>query len=299
MATKGKKLLLVGDNPFHGINHLSDDRARARGNEVSQSEYAGKLVMTSVENGADGFMFSVSETTLSTLRVIRENIDGQSVSLYAIIPYAYEYVRLATHLGMVGLAKNVAKQIAFSGNVKAAAAGLKCVATMDPKDLLKAYLLYEVHRIKSAAGRKLNLESVMLHEVITEMVISLNLDWLAKLYIEYALDIGVTPGFETRNFAYLVNKFSGWGIDFKEIAIAAPFNGVGFQMNPSKEACEDALSQIPESNVIAMSILASGYLKPIEAAKYVEGLPNLRGMVVGVSKEHHARDTFNLLRENC
>jgi hypothetical protein len=35
-----------------------------------------------------------------------------------------------------------------------------------------------------------------------------------------------------------------------------------------------------------------GYLKPIEAAKYVEGLPNLRGMVVGVSKEHHARDTL-------
>ena len=297
MSGSGKKLLLVGDNPFHGISHLSEDRARARGSEINMPGYAAKLVQLSLENGADGFMFSVSETTLSTLRILRKNMITKSPLLYAIVPYAYEYVRLATHLGTVGLARKFAKQVLFSANLRAVGAGLRCVATMDPKDILKAYLLYEVSRIRSAIGKEFSLESVMLHEVITEMIIALNLDWLAKSYIKYVSDLGIKPGFETRNFAYLVNKFQEWGIDFKKIVITTAFNGAGFQMNPSKETCEEALARVPESNVIAMSILASGYLKLPETVEYTKSLSNLKGIVVGVSKEQHAHETFNFLRE--
>jgi hypothetical protein len=298
MSVETKKLLLVGDNPFHGISHLSDERARARGAEINRSDYAAKLVQTSLENGAEGFMFSVSQTTLSTLRILRETMNGKPPRLYAIIPYAYEYVRLATHLGTVGLAKEVAKQIVFSGNISAFGAGLKWIVAMNPNDLLKAYLLYEVSRIKSVTNNKFKLESILLHEVITEMILSLDLDWLAKSYIKYVSNLGSKPGFETRNFAYLVNKFQEWDIDFKEITIATAFNGVGFQMNPSKNDCEKALASIPESNVIAMSVLASGYLNLPEAAKYMNSLFNLKGVVVGVSKEKHASETFRFLREN-
>ena len=133
MNGKGKRLLLVGDNPFHGISHLSDDRARARGNQIYDSGFASKLVQISLENGADGFMFSVSEMTLSILRAIPKNTNRRSPPLlYAIIPYAYEYARLATHLGTVGLAKELAKQIVLSANIGAFEAGMKSIATMDP-----------------------------------------------------------------------------------------------------------------------------------------------------------------------
>ena len=193
MPESEKKLLLVGDNPFHGISHLSEDRARARGTEINMPDFAAKLVQVSLENGADGFMFSVSETTLSTLRVLGKNMRIKSPPLlYAIIPYAYEYVRLATQLGTVGLGRKLAKQVIFSVNLKAVGVGLKCIATMDPKDILNAYLLYEVSRIKSAIGKKFALKSVMLHEVITEMIIALNLDWLAKSYIKYVSNLAHT-----------------------------------------------------------------------------------------------------------
>lgn len=297
MSIDRKKLLLVGDNPFHGISHLSEDRVRVRGDEINRSDYAAKLIQASLENGADGFMFSVSETTLSALRILSENVGERSPKLYAIVPYAYEYVRLATNIGTIGLAKQLAKEIMLSGNTRAIAAGLKCIATMDPKDILKAYLLYELSRIKSAITTKFALDSVMLHEVITEMVLSLDLDWLAKYYIGYALSLGIKPGFETRNFAYLVNKFQDWGIDFREITIATAFNSVGFQMNPSKNRCEEALARIPGCNVIAMSILAAGYIALPEAAEYIKSLPNIKGMVVGISKEKHAFETFSFLRE--
>lgn len=297
MNVIGKKLLLVGDNPFHGISHLSDDRARARGKEIYDSDFASKLVQISLANGADGFMFSVSETTLSILRKIPKGNNKQPPLLYAIIPYAYEYVRLATNLGTVGLAKKLAKQIVVSANLRAVWAGVKSIATMDPKDILKAYFFYEISRIKSAAGKKFILESVMIHEIITEMILGLNLDWLAKSYIKYSSDLGVKPGFETRNFAFLIQKFNEWNINLDKIIITSAFNDVGFQMNPSKVACQEALSRSPDANVIAMSILASGYRKLPEASEYIQSLSNLKGVVVGVSNEQQAFETFKFLGE--
>jgi hypothetical protein len=298
MTNERKKLLLVGDNPFHGISHLSQERARARGNDIDNTEYAAKLVITSLENGASGFMFSVSETTLSILRIIREKIGSRRPVLYAIVPYAYEYVRLATHLGTLGLAKKLGKQIVISGNLRATIAGLKGVMRMDPQALMKTYLIYEISRIKSSAGKQQNLESVILHEIITDMALALDSDWLFESYIDFLTQLKIKPGFETRNFAYLVNKFRDWDIDFSKITIAAPFNKVGFQMIPSQKECEEALAEVPESNTIAISILAAGYLKLPEATEYIQTLLNLKGVAVGVSKEHHARETFKLLEEN-
>jgi len=237
--------LLVGDNPFHGISHLSQERSRARTGLVTSADYAAGLVLTALENGADGFMFSVSDTTLAILKVIRERKGEVSPSLYAIVPYAYDYVRLATQAGGVsGLAKKVAKEIVASFNVEAMATGFRAAVSMDPVALLKTYLMYEISRIRSSAGKGANLESVLLHEIITDMALALNIDWLFKSHIDFVLKRGMRPGFETRNFACLVSKFKDWGIDFKDVVVATPFNAVGFQMNPSREECEKALVDV-------------------------------------------------------
>jgi len=297
MSAKRSMRLLVGDNPFHGISHLSQERSRARGNAVDNAEYAAELVTTALENGADGFMFSVSETTLSILQEVCKK-EIENLSLHAIVPYAYEYVRLATQAGgITGLAKKIGKQAITTMNVRAIVTGLKGVVRTDPISLMKAYMLYEISRIRSATHGKANLDSMMLHEIITEVALALNLDWFFRSYIDFMWKLKIQPGFETRNFAYLVRKFKGWNIDFRKIAIVTAFNRVGFQMNPSKIECEEALSTIPESRVTAMSILAAGYLKPLEAIDYIRTLTNLKGVVVGVSKEQHARETFGLLKE--
>jgi len=298
MSDNGEKLLLVGDNPFHGISHLSQERARVRDDALTYPEHAANLVVTSLENGANGFMFSVSDTTLSILRVIRERGEGRRLSLYAIVPYASEYVRLASEVGGVpGLVKKVAKQILASGNVRAVAMGLKGAIWADPTAVMKTYLTYEVSRIRSSAGKQANLESVLLHQVMTDMALALNLEWLFKSYVDFMLRLGITPGFNTGNFAYLVNKFRDWRIDLSKVVIASPFNKAGFQMIPSIKECERALATVPEPIVIAISILAAGYLSPSEAIDYIAALPNMKGVAVGVSKEKHARETFKLLKE--
>lgn len=288
--------LLVGDNPFHGISHLSQEKARARSLEQTQESLvqAAHLVDLSLENGADGFMFSVDETTLSIIKNLKTT---QNVSLYAIAPYAYEYVRKATQTGGVaGLAKNLAKEMVFSSNIKVIASNLGGLVRFNPSALLKTYVAYELSRIKSVINDNFSLKSFMLHEIVTDMALALNMENLCKSYIKFLKKYRIRPGFETRNFPYLINKFSEWNIDFSELTLTSAFNKVGFQMCPTQADCEEALERANEAEVIAMSILAAGYLKPADAMGYLGNLKGLSGVVVGVSKERQATETFKILR---
>ena len=293
-------ILLVGDNPFHGVSHLSQERARSRDAAVEQADYAASLVAASMRSGADGFFFMASDTTLAICRLLAARETGGSVQLHAIVPYAYAMVRSAVRVGgFPNLAKDIVKQIVLSGDLKAATRGAIGVLRSDPAALLKAYLYYEVSRIRSAAGNSnnLNLSSVMLHEVVTDMALGLNMEWLFKTHIEAMQDRGITAGFDTRNYPMLVEKLRGWGIDLSRIIVATPFNPIGFQMAPCKEACEETLGKQGGPDVIAFSILASGHITLQKAAEYLDTLPNLTGVAVGVSTEPQARKTFRLLRD--
>lgn len=297
MNDVSRKMLLVGDNPFHGISHLSQERARSRSENSNSAKEKADLVLTAVKNGAEGFMFSVSDVTLGILKAMREQNALEQVELHAIIPYAYEYVRIATQTGTPALVKKVAKQIVVSGNVGAMFGGLSATVQMNPRNLMKTYLSYEISRITSSAGKKAKLSSVLMHEVITDMGLALNLDWLFKSYISHLSKRDIVPGFNTRNFPYLVNKFREWNINLDETVIATQFNKAGFQMNPSRTECEKALSSLSCPIVLAISVLAAGYFKPPEAADYLADLENLKGLAVGVSKMNQARETFTLFQE--
>ncbi|MEM3378405.1 MAG: hypothetical protein QW674_05610 [Candidatus Bathyarchaeia archaeon] len=297
MGSSGK-VLLVGDNPFHGISHLSQERSRVRGESPTDPAYAAKLVALSVENGADGFMFSVSEKTLKILEHLRENGGIDGLRLYAIVPCAYDYVRLASAAGGVpGLAKQVIKEIVLSGNLNAAVSGLNGILKSDLHSLVKTYLLYELSRIKRSAGKGAALEAILLHQVVTDLCLGLGLDWVFKFYVDYMHTLELAAGFNTGNFVLLSKKLQGWSVCMEDVVIAAPFNKVGFQMVPSKEECEKTLAIASKSNVLAISILAAGYLKLSEAIKYIASLPNIRGVAVGVSKANHANETFRLLKK--
>lgn len=293
------KLLLVGDNPFQGISHLSQERARSRGETiVSPPDKAADVILTSLKNGADGFSFSVSELTLSILQTLRERKSIDQVSLYPMVPYAFEYVRVATQTGTPGLVKRFAKRVTLSGDFQTILEGLWSVVRMNPEGFTKTYLAYELSRIKSSAGKQVKLVSVLLNEVIADMGLALGFDWLFRSFICYLSKRGITPGFNTRNFPYLVRRFDEWGIELDETLIVTPFNKVGFQMNPSKEQCEKTLANMSSPLVLAISVLAGGYYKPSMAVDYLASLNNLKGLIVGVSNERQASETFRLFRES-
>jgi hypothetical protein len=294
-----EKLLLVGDNPFLGVSHLSQERARARGRHVTSAPHAGELLIAALENGANGFLFSVSEITLSILDTWKKSEPARRIELYAIAPYAYEYVRAAVGLGGIpGLVKEVSGRVIRSRDVRAVTWGLSGIARNDPTALLKGYLSYEAARVRLAAGEAANFNSLLLHELVTDMALGLEMDWLFRAHVDFNRREGIRPGFNTRNLPYLVRKFHEWGISLEGAVIAAPFNAVGFQMCPSKEECERILAELKRTEVIAFSILAAGHLNYSDAVEYVTKLPNLSGVAIGVSKMEQARSTFKRLRES-
>jgi len=292
-------LFLVGDNPFLNISHLSQRKARERSEDPSNPAFAARLLRLAVENGANGFTFSVCDSNLAILDTLDFAGLPDALGLYPVVPYAFEYVQKATQRGGIsGLVKTLGWEMVKSGNTTSLVYGSLTALTSNPKTLMKAYLAYELSRLKPHLGKKVQLRSVLLHQLITDMALALNLDWLFKDYMTFLSKKEITPGFNTGNFAYLVKKFREWNIDLGKILILAPFNKVGFQMIPGLEECEGALQRIHVPNVIALSVLAAGYLGPREAFEYVASLRNIKGVAVGVSNEKQAMETFGLLRKS-
>lgn len=100
----------------------------------------------------------------------------------------------------------------------------------------------------------------------------------------------------TRKLARFVTFFEDSGLLPRDTIIMTTLNNIGFQMNPSKESRESSLSQISDSHLIAMSIMAGGYLGLDAVIEYLGKLQNLAGIVVGVSSREHAEQTFSGLR---
>jgi hypothetical protein len=237
-------------------------------------------------------MFSISDITLSILRILHQDF-SYNTKLFAITPAAGESARgMGATGGVEGLIKKSAKQAIYSRNLKAMYMGIRGSLWMDSEFLLRSYLSLEISKIKSAAGKCADIKSLMLHEIVTDLALSLDLKWIFDSFIDFISSQKIQPGFETRNFAYLIAKFKNWKIDLAKVTIAAPFNKIGFLMIPSKKVCEETLYSIPTSNVLAISVLAAGYLNPSEAAGYIKSQPLLKGVAIAVSKEHHARETF-------
>ena len=291
------RIILVGDNPFHGISHVAQKKAVLRGKNILIPANAAEVVLTAINSGADAFTFTVSDTTLAILKHLR--YEKCSPPLYAIAPYAYEYIRLAVSLGGIpGLGKRVAIQIIKSRNLRAINYGIKAALTLDPAEAYKAYVAYEVSRIRAASGKRKNLKCLFLHQVVGDMALALDMEWLFRAHIAVLSDLDITPGFHTHNLPFFTHKMNAWHIDMSNILITAPFNAIGMQMNPCREDCEKALSEINRNNVIAFAVLAGGLLPLSEAINYINQLPGIMGVALGVSRKEQAENTFAYIRKN-
>lgn len=288
------KRLLIGDNAFIGVSHLSQSHARQRLQEIE----LGRLAETfdkAISCGANGFAFSTHETNYKILKALSDRGTLNShFEVYPILPYAAGYVRTANEKGMRGLLDDVMSRLSFSGKAKALLKGSVSAALSDPFLMMSTYVDVELTAIQNMG--QANLSSVLLHEVITDLGISFQSERLFDSYMRHIRDnYHVKPGFVTRNLVSFVKFFEECGLSLEGALIMTPVNKIGYQMNPSRESCETCLSHMKGVDVIAMSIMAAGYLELNEAVDYLQRVRNLSGVVVGVSSDKHAEETFTKL----
>jgi hypothetical protein len=131
--------------------------------------------------------------------------------------------------------------------------------------------------------------------VLTDLLLALGLRPVFEFYIEeIARSHGSQGAFATKNLPMLLERFAEWGLP--KPVVMTHFNKVGYHMNPSVAACEEAARKHPV-DIMAMGTLASGFLKPREAYEYLASVPNIKSVVVGVSSEAHIAETFSAIND--
>lgn len=292
------KTLLIGDNGFIGVNHLSQDKARQTKEKLTL-EKIPQVIEKAVSCGASGFTFSTHPINFQVLKALQKAEDfSQPLELYPILPYAEGYVRLVNEQGMVNVAKEMLSKLPLSAGVRSLFEGTISALTFDPIRMLNAYVDMELASYLEVRPATCSIRSVLLHEIIVDLGIAFGADHLFRSFMKHVMEkYKAQPGFVTRNFSRFVEFCKTHELPLRDVIIMTPFNKVGFQMNPSKEACETSLRSLTECKVIAMSFLAAGYLTLDEAVDYIRSLDSLSGVAVGVSSESHAESTFGRLSE--
>jgi hypothetical protein len=132
--------ILLGDNPFIGVDHLSQERSRERGNQFNPEKIA-EIIDSALLSGAQGLVCSAHPNMKRSLDFMRKENYSRSFGVYLIVPDAQSYVRLASEKGMVGLFNETFGKLSLKGKAKAVVGGGLSTLTSDPVKMIKTYLL--------------------------------------------------------------------------------------------------------------------------------------------------------------
>ncbi len=283
--------LLLGDNPFLGVSHLAQERAREELREASLARKA-EVVVAALDAGATGFTFSAHESNLELLEYLgREYGVLGEMNYYILVPYAYGYVRKATVMGTAGLAAKLLKDLVGGGVVSAA----RALLGLDVERIAAVFIEREAKPFLQLLPRS-RVKAILLHEVVTELIIAFGLERLYERIASHVEErIGVGFGVETRN----VGLFQEW-VRGRRVPgyVMTPLNPIGYQMAPGLREAEEAVERLSKgTRIIAMNVLASGAIGLEEALEYLEKWRGrIHGVAVGTSKPWRARENFSLLR---
>jgi len=280
--------LLLGDNPFFGIDHLSQDRARKRMRILTGYEKISDIMKFVAELGVRGFVVS----THPQLKHLVKHMETKTNLLelydfYPILPYAQGYVSKVTEKGVINAMTEILSIGSNRLGLKILFKGSTAYLSKDFEKLLQTLIDVELLPLKSVKKKV-----IFLHDVVTDLAISLGMKKPIGTFMQHIEDqYNLEPGLVTKNFPKLIRKLEEWNV--KTPTIMTSFNPIGYQMNPSKEECEKFISN---NKVIAMNVLAGGYLKPQESFQYLSQL-NLKAVTIGMSTKEHAQDTIDSFKK--
>jgi len=288
------KEILLGDNPFLGVSHLAQEKARAERSETPDLEAKAKVLIAGLEGGVTGYTFSTHQVNLELLEYTSKHYPEALAKLnyYILIPYAQGYVRRANVYGTVGLAKSVLRDIMLKHPVDFTTS----ILTININRLASLFIGMEARPYLKILPRE-RVKAILLHEVLTELIVAYDLAELLrelKRYVERKLKAGF--GLETRNIGQLKKYLEERGIHVEYVM--TPLNPLGYQMAPSKEEAEEAIRELGKRRVkiIAINILASGAITLEEACKYLESFEDkIYAVAYGTSKPQRARENAMLI----
>lgn len=280
--------LILGDNQFFGINHMSEEKARAQLMRFKDTESILEVLDSAYRSGLRAFMCTTHERMSEVCDAARADPDRfPELDFYPSMPYAHKYANAVTESGMLGALRQF---IPDDGILGAALRGGRAVATKDIETLIRLLVDAEM---KAFAG--LRTPVIFLQNVVTDLLLGLGFTSAFEVFDDHVRTrYGAEPGFITMNLPLLLDVLERARIN--DPIVCSNINSIGFRMSGGLDGYLSVLEQ-RRCRAIAMSVFASGAIPPRQALEWVCALPAVESIVFGASSESNIRSTYSLVEE--
>ncbi|NND21298.1 MAG: hypothetical protein HKO14_04355, partial [Silicimonas sp.] len=121
--------LLFGDNQFFGVNHMSEEKARAQMMRFQKTDAIMDVLDTAYDAGIRTFMCTTHVRIAEIAgRVRAEKTRYRDFKFYPCMPYAHKYANAVTEHGMMGALRHF---MPSDGLFSTALAGGRALATKE------------------------------------------------------------------------------------------------------------------------------------------------------------------------
>jgi hypothetical protein len=278
--------LLFGDNQFFGVNHMSEEKARAQAMKFQDISVVQSVLDDAYDEGVTTFMCTTHDRIALVADHVRANPERYpDMTFYPCMPYAHKYANAMTEDGPLGAIKRF---LPDEGFLDAALRGSRSLATKDIEGIVTLLIDSEM---KMFAG--LRTPVVFLQNVVVDLLLGLGFNEAFRIFHDHVRSrYGAEPGFITMNTPALLDVLDDLGIE--NPIICSNINKVGFRMSGGMEAYHRMLAE-REFRAIAMSVFASGAIEPREAIEWVCAQPNIESIVFGASSRRNIASTRALV----
>lgn len=278
--------LLFGDNQFFGVNHMSEEKARAQSMRFQDIGAVIDVLDAAYDEGVKTFMCTTHDRIGLVADHMRANPTRYAdFAFYPCMPYAHKYANAVTEDGMLGALKRFTPD---EGLINAAFRGGMSIARKDVEGI--GTLLIDAE-MKMFQG--LNTPVIFLQNVVVDLLLGLGFNEAFRIFANHVKKrYDAEPGFITMNMPMLVKVLAELGIE--NPIVCSNINKIGFRMSGGMEAYEETLKN-HRFRAIAMSVFASGALRPDEAIDWICAQPNIESIVFGASSRGNIRNTRELV----
>jgi hypothetical protein len=279
--------LLFGDNQFFGINHMSEEKARAGAMRFQKTQAIIDVLDVALAEGVRTFMCTTHDRIGEIVAHMKADpAKYADFIFYPGMPYAHKYANAVTEDGYLGTLKRFLPQ---EGLVNAALRGGMSVANKDVEGLITLLVDAEMKMFEGV-----NAPVIFLQNVVVDLLLGLKFKDAFRIFADHCRKrYNAEPGFITMNLPLLLRVLAEQGVG--NPIVCANMNKIGFRMCGGLDGYERALDEYP-CRAIAMSIYASGAIPPAEAIDWVCRQPKIESMVFGASSRANIRNTVELVK---
>ena len=278
--------LLFGDNQFFGVNHMSEEKARAQSMRFQDINAVIDVLDNAMDEGVTSFMCTTHDRIALVCDHMRAEPERyKDFSFTPCMPYAHKYANAVTEDGILGTLKRFMPDEGFLN------AAMRGGMSLAKKDIEGVTTLLIDAEMKMFAGLKTPV--IFLQNVVVDLLLGMGFKEAFRIFADHVKTrYNAEPGFITMNMPMLLDVLEELGIE--NPIVCSNINKIGFRMCGGFDAYEKALRE-KKFRAIAMSVFASGAIQPKEAIEWVCQQPNIESIVFGASSRGNIRNTKELV----